>query len=223
MISSWSLTAEALRTWGDEVLVPAIEATQAEDAPLVPGDAQCQWCPVRGVHRDFTCPARARWVLESDPSPEEDLSALFDAPVSDLRAHYEGFLQPVDADRLLQFLERVEVLAADLRHALYQAAASGVDLPGRKLVRGRPGNRSWTDAARVALYASKSLRLRKGVIYKDVLRTPAQIQREVDAGTWRKLEKFVTRPDGKLMLVRADDKRPAVEVDNIFSEDSSND
>jgi hypothetical protein len=36
------------------------EVTRRPDAPLIPGEAQCQWCPVRA-----TCAVRSEWVIES--------------------------------------------------------------------------------------------------------------------------------------------------------------
>ena len=46
-IRTWKVSAIALRTWQDEDLIPAAKATHEPDAPLVPSDDGCRFCPVK--------------------------------------------------------------------------------------------------------------------------------------------------------------------------------
>lgn len=48
VIRSVEMKGADLIKWGKDVLVPAAKATQADDAPLVPGDEQCRWCQAKG-------------------------------------------------------------------------------------------------------------------------------------------------------------------------------
>ena len=53
-ISSESLSTEELQAWG-ALLLEAVAATDAPDAPRRPGDDQCRWCAAQAV-----CPERTR-------------------------------------------------------------------------------------------------------------------------------------------------------------------
>ena len=47
-IRSWHLTSNDLFEWQDNELIPAAQATQEDDAPLVPSEDGCRFCPVAG-------------------------------------------------------------------------------------------------------------------------------------------------------------------------------
>jgi len=51
-IRSWGISSDALFTWQDDVLIPAVNLTYQDDAPFVPSDDGCRFCPVAG-----NCPA----------------------------------------------------------------------------------------------------------------------------------------------------------------------
>lgn len=84
-VSTETLTAADLDDWATRVLRPAVEAVRADDAPRIPDDDACRWCPAAPV-----CPERVAVVaaaagltveLDGDPTPPDlltptDLAAL---------------------------------------------------------------------------------------------------------------------------------------------------
>ena len=47
-IRSWELTSDELFEWQDKELIPAAQATQEDNAPLVSSEDGCRFCPVAG-------------------------------------------------------------------------------------------------------------------------------------------------------------------------------
>lgn len=58
-VRRWRTTPEELREWAVKELVPAVKATEAPDAPLVPDKETCKWCI--GVD---VCPALRKRTAE---------------------------------------------------------------------------------------------------------------------------------------------------------------
>lgn len=58
-IRTWEISALALLTWMEEILIPGAKATLEKDAKLVPSDEACLFCPVKD------CSARYNKVVES--------------------------------------------------------------------------------------------------------------------------------------------------------------
>ena len=111
--------------WAETVLVPGAKATEAEDAPLVPGESQCFFCRARNQ-----CPARAK--------ANQDLARL----------DFDGSLLPPnlmtleEIAELLPKLDELKRWATDLQDFALKQAEAGERIPGYKLVEGR-SNRVW--------------------------------------------------------------------------------
>lgn len=125
-ISSESLRTEELQAWGARLL-EAVAATDAPDAPRVPGDDQCRWCAAQAV-----CPERTR-SLAADVFGEASQSSiplLSDGEVADL----------------LPRLDSVEAWCRAVRRsALSRVTQRPGSLAGWHVVEGRPRRRV-TDA-----------------------------------------------------------------------------
>nr|DAR90283.1 MAG TPA: Protein of unknown function (DUF2800) [Caudoviricetes sp.] len=79
-ISSEALLTEELQAWGARLL-EAVAATDAPDAPRVPGDSQCRWCAAQAI-----CPERTR-SLAADvfgEARQATVPLLSDAEVAEL-------------------------------------------------------------------------------------------------------------------------------------------
>jgi hypothetical protein len=120
----WTITVREVRDRIAEFARAAHEAI-TPSARLVPGDVQCQWCPVRG-----TCKAKADAIL--DMFPVEITAALPLMTEDDLAA-------------CLGRVDDIEGWCRDVRAEALRRARGGLEVPGYKLIEGRRGNRAWTD------------------------------------------------------------------------------
>jgi len=119
-VRKYGFDAFDLIAFGAE-LVLAAKATEAPDAPLVPGKTQCQWCDARA-----TCPA------------------LEKASTAMIEADFEKSLVDPDAlSRAMSIVPAVEARCKEIRSIVYGLLTKGGEVPGFKLVAKR-GKRYWT-------------------------------------------------------------------------------
>lgn len=212
-ISSWDEPVEYYL----ETVLPALKAQaaacDAPDAPLVPGDEQCRYCPAKGA-----CAALAGHATSAvtelfgpvgqglvEASAATDPNAM---PVEKIREILEA------APLLRQMIEAVETEAL-------RRMKAGVTIPGLKVVNGR-GSRKWALPEEQIEQKLKSMGMPKDAIWKSSLVSPAQVEKVV----WenRKGEKkqlserqmqtiqkeYVAHVAGSLTVALESDSRPAV-------------
>jgi hypothetical protein len=214
-ISSHDVSVRDLLANMGTIIVQAA-ATDAPDAPLVPGDSQCKFCRAKG-----SCSALANNVMKevgimfqpvvtqsldvAQQSADKDPSTMDDAQIA----------QIMEAAPLMrQLLEGVEAEALRRMQA-------GQTIPGLKLVNGR-GSRAW--ALPEAEMAEKLVKMGipKGAVYETKLVSPAKAEKltwEKRDGTKVQLterqlkrmdQEYVAKMAGKLTVVPESDSRPAV-------------
>ena len=214
-ITSHDVTVRDLLTNMGTIVTQAA-ATDAPDAPLVPGEGQCKFCRAKG-----SCAALAGNVMKevgimfqpvvmqtldvAQQSADKDPSTMDDVQIR----------QIMEAAPLMrQLLEGVEA------EALRRLQAGQV-INGLKLVHGR-GSRAW--ALPEAEMAEKLVKMGipKTAIYETKLVTPAKAEKL----TWEKRDgtkvsltdrqlkrmeqEYVSKLAGKLTVVSESDSRPAV-------------
>jgi len=205
---------DLLTNMGTIVLQAA--ATDAPDAPLVPGESQCKFCRAKG-----SCAALAGNVMKevgimfqpvvtqtldvAQQSADKDPSTMDDAQIA----------QILEAAPLMrQLLEGVE------KEALRRLEA-GQAIPGLKLVHGR-GSRVWALPEEEMAEKLIKMGIPKTAVYETKLVTPAKAEKL----TWEKRDgtkvtltdrqlkrmeqEYVTKMAGKLTVVPESDSRPAV-------------
>lgn len=194
--SEWDISVEGLELFAKFARKRALLALDAyfrgkknlKASDFKPSVDGCQWCRF-----SEQCAARTKTVnsvlaeeLEDDFAPELTPEQLV--------TEYEKL--PL----LRQHIDKVEKAMAAALH-------SGKKVPGYKLVEGRPGNRAWKDAEKVAeLYGDK--------LTKEVLMTPTEAVKVIPE---EELKDFITRKPGAPCVAAADDKRP--EWDSVTEED----
>ena len=197
-------------------IIAQAAATDAQDAPLVPGESQCKFCRAKG-----SCSALANNVMKevgimfqpvvtqtldvAQQSADKDPSTMDNAQIA----------QIMEAAPLMrQLLEGVEA------EALRRLEAGGT-IPGLKLVHGR-GSRAW--ALPEAEMAEKLVKMGipKNAVYETKLVSPAKAEKL----TWEKRDgtkvtlterqlkrmdqEYVSKLAGKLTVAPESDARPAV-------------
>jgi hypothetical protein len=213
-ISTWTATTKELL---DRVslLGQQARATDAPDAPLVPGESQCKYCRAKG-----SCAALAGNVMKevgimfqpvtqtldiAQQSADKDPTAMSD---DQLRQIMEA------APLMRQLLDGVE------KESLRRLKA-GQAVPGLKLVYGR-GSRAWSLPEEQMAEKLVKMGIPKGAIYETSLVSPAKAEKL----TWKKKDgtdmqlterqlktmgtEYVTSLVGKLTVVPESDSRPAV-------------
>lgn len=188
----WDTTPEALEQFGkfaSKAALKAIDAFQRgkkglKQADFRPGNDTCQWCR-------FSESCNAKRKVASSIAPDD----LSDAPDSvemtpdQLKAEY---------DKLPLMRQHI----ADIEKAMYAALMRGEQVEGLKLVEGKMGNRSWTDADAIEVSHGD-------VLKKEVLMSPTEAAKVLSAEEMAALEPFITRKPGQPSIATADDKRPA--------------
>lgn len=196
-VSTFTLSKDDLYQWAEDTLTPAAELAYAGN-----GDYQCgEWCQFCKVKHD--CRERAEYNLEL---------AKFDFRLPPL-------LTDEDVEEILGRIDGLVSWANDIKEYALQAAVSGKEWNGWKLVEGR-SNRRYTDEAVVAEavtvagfdpYERKVL----GVTAMTSLLGKKRFE-EV-------LGSYIEKPQGKPTLVPESDKRPVINTAkqdfNEFEED----
>lgn len=194
--SEWDISVEGLELFAKFAQKRALLALDAysrgkknlKASDFKPSVDGCQWCRF-----SEQCAARTKTVNSVLAEELEDDFALELTP-EQLVAEYENL--PL----LRQHIDKVEKAMAAALH-------SGKKVPGYKLVEGRPGNRAWKDAEKVAeLYGDK--------LTKEVLMTPTEAVKVIPE---EELKDFITRKPGAPCVATADDKRP--EWNQVSEED----
>lgn len=191
-VKRWSLSASALRDWGQTVLKPACERTDDPDAPLVPSDRACKWCRAKSL-----CPALKAHVVAVAQTE-------FMNPV----------LPPVETltgPQLEQVMDSLDLLVAWSKEAkayAQQMVETGLlTLPNYKLVKAR-SQRRWTPEAEGVLSGilGDSAYTRKLVGIGAAEK--ALKVRDIDPGSV--MPGITEKPDNGLQLAAKTDKRKEI-------------
>lgn len=144
----------------------------------------------------------------------------------------EARLAALDDEHLAVCMDAVDLVEGwckAVRAETERKLLAGHLLPGWKLVEGKQGNRKFSDEVE-AESMMKAFRLKREEMYDFVLISPTSAEKlvtQVDekgkpilgAKQWAKLQKLITRSDGKPSVAPASDKRPAwtpPKVENDF-------
>lgn len=183
-ISSATMSRDDLYKWAVEVLKPAADEADAGTGEFHTGD-WCRFCRAKHI-----CRERAKRNLEL--------------------ASYEFTSPPLLSDEeITEILDKVDNLlnwANDVKEYALQEAIGGKEWPGFKLVEGR-SIRKYTDEQEAAKLAAEA-----GYDpYEKKVKTITELSKEMGKKKFEEvLGKVVVKPQGKPVLVREDDKRPAL-------------
>lgn len=197
-------------------IISQAAATDAPDAPLVPGDSQCKFCRAKG-----SCSALANNVMKEvgimfQPVVTETLDVAQQSADKDPATMDDAQIRQImeAAPLMRQLLEAVE------KEAL-RRLESGGSIPGLKLVNGR-GSRAWALPEEEMAEKLVKMGIPKSAVYETKLVTPAKAEKL----TWEKKDgtkvtlterqlkrmdqEYVSKLAGKLTVAPESDGRPAV-------------
>jgi hypothetical protein len=214
-ITSHTVTvADLLSSMG--TIVAQAAATDAPDAPLVPGESQCKFCRAKG-----SCAALASNVMKEvgvmfQPTVTQSLDVAQQSADKDPTTMDDAQIRQImeAAPLMRQLLEGVE------KEALRRLEA-GQSIPGLKLVNGR-GSRAWALPEEEMAEKLVKMGIPKSAVYETKLVTPAKAEKltwEKRDGTKMQLSdrqlktmenEYVVKMAGKLTVVPESDSRPAV-------------
>ena len=101
-----------------------------------------------------------------------------------------------------------------IRAEVERRLLAGTPVTGYKLVKGRQGNRAWTDAEE-AEKMLKVFKLKQDEMYNFTLINPTRAEEllaESNPRQWAKAQKLISRADGKPSVAPLSDKRAALEI-----------
>ena len=187
-VSTYTISKEELLQWAEEVLIPRAKLAYAGEGDFAAGE-HCQFCKVKA-----TCRKRAEYNLEL--------------------ARYDFEIPPtLDDEEIEAVLAKADALAAwvsDVKEYALQAAVSGKQWTGWKLVEGR-SNRKYTDETAVAKAVTKAgcnpyEQKLLGITGMTSVLGKKQFESILGSLTYK--------PQGKPTLVPESDKRPAMNTAN---------
>ena len=214
-IVTWIVPVSYLLDRADELFHEAL-ATDAVNAPLVPGESQCKYCRAKG-----SCSALASNVMK-------EVGIMFQPTVTQTFdiAQQSADKDPatMDDDQLRQIMEAAPLMRQLLEGVEKEALRrlqSGKAILGLKLVNGR-GSRAWNLSDDQIAEKLVKMGIPKSAIYETKLVSPAKAEKL----TWEKRDgskvtlselqlkrleqEYVSKLAGKPTVVSESDSRPAI-------------
>lgn len=186
----WVVTIDeltAFRAKARQAVTYFERARQNVEEYLSPSEKACKWCKVKA-----TCPALRAEIEAAIAAVPEELDALNSA---------------------MKLTKLAEDWAKAVRAAVEAALLEGKPLADYKLVEGRRGARSWTDAEQVEKLLKEKFRLKTEDMYDMKLISPTEAEKLLGESKrrWAQLEKLIEQKPGKPSVAPMSDKRPPIQ------------
>jgi hypothetical protein len=213
IISYDEFTPGDLTEWVHDTVVPAVLATDAEDAPLKSGD-HCKWCGIKG-----NCAEQANATLTQ-------AQVLFDKVDIAEQAANQNPNELTD-DQIREIIE-AKPLVMNLIKAVEEEAMRrfkiGQPVSGLKVVKGR-GQRKWNQSPEMIEKVLRGMGVPKSAVYEQKLISPAKC----GSVTWTKRgsdkektltkrqldklnEEYIEKSKGSNTVVPESDSRSAIDL-----------
>lgn len=189
-VTTFELSIGELLKWANDYVKPRAEMALNGDGEFTPSAEACQWCKAKAI-----CRARADKNLEIAKYEFEDPNFL-------------------NADQLAEILSKAKEIASWLKdveeYSLEQVRDHAKTIPGWKLVAGR-SNRKISDSEGLLMVLEVEGFEDEDILKPQELKAIGQLEKVVGKKKFAELSaEFVTKPEGKPVLVVESDKRPAL-------------
>jgi len=197
VIRSWEISAKDLLAWGSDILVPAAKATHEDDAPLVPGDEQCRFCPAKGQCKALYAKTQEIAMLDFKDEALPDPRVMTD----------EQMMVVLDAADLIN-----EFIKAVIKESRNRLDAGSEDYEHRyKLVKSKTHRKLNENAVE-----DLSLYIDEDALFEKKLKCLGAIEKALKPDYSKKeiieiMQEVTTKPDGALVIAPVTDKRQAIE------------
>lgn len=199
----WDIDLDDLLDFGDQ-LIRIAKTTYRKDAPFVPGDKQCAYCPAA---KNLVCEAYKKFTLGMLIDDEDAIDEEIEMGIP-LRMANTKHMSPERRSHILQHRSMINKFLDRLAAEELDDALKGRPTPGRKAVDGRSPARKYTDKEEAE--REITLILPDEEAYTRKLISPTQLEKVVSEKTYRRLEKrLIDRGEPKPVMVPVGDRRPA--------------
>lgn len=217
-VSEWAISIEELNEFAERAREATAEAfiianiSKCEnELPLIdtltPGDIQCHFCKAKAI-----CPGLERGCVNAISGGNFCGSAQEDPQIADAVENVPN----MDLTHLGEVYSQLGIIklwteAIDAR--ALKTMSEGIPVPGLKLIEGRKGKREWGNDEEAVALLKDQFRYKNEVVYTAKVISPTQAEtliKKAKPRQWAKLEKIITRADGKPKVVLEDDPRPAL-------------
>lgn len=199
----WDVDLDELLDFGDEVIDLA-RATYKKDAPFVPGEKQCAYCPAA---KNLVCAAYKKFnldmLIDDDDAMDEEIEMGIPMRMANTKE-----MTPERRSHILQHRSMINKFLDRLAAEELDDALKGRPTPGRKAVDGRSPARKYHDKEDAE--REITLILPDEEAYNRKLVSPTQLEKLVPEKVYKRLEKrLVDRGEPKPVMVPEGDRRPA--------------
>lgn len=199
----WEVSLDDLLAYGQDVKRAAAK-TKDPNAPRCASSKACMWCPASKV--DGACPEFEAFMLKIAQISLPDLEEAADLDLPPPLPTAER-LSPEARSFIVQngsfFMNWIDRMKDDL----LERALRGEPVHGLKAVDGRLSPMKYIDKAKAEKIAREEI---GSQAFKETMKTPTQIKKELGDETFAKISSVVTRGASKPQLVSLSDARPAL-------------
>lgn len=195
-IDTYTLTPEKLKKWVKE-LSQCITLAQSKNPPIVPGEAQCRWCPIAA-----SCKARYKQASQDAKNVFATVQAL---PKEITPKQISSILKVIP--RLQDYIKQIQIFATqELEH--------GNSVPEYKLISGRSIRKWGIDEDIIIKWLTKNT---PDIDPFDISLKSISKLEKVDKSLKKNkdFQKMVIKPQGKATLVHISDKREAIQPSSV--------
>lgn len=183
-IESYTMKAEELRKWGEEVVKPKAQLAFEGKGETKAGE-WCVFCKVRD-----RCKTRSEYLLENYEKYKE-----------------KEELKPEELAEILEKSKEIKTWLSDIEKYALDLALKGTDIPGFKVVEGR-SNRIIVDPDALAKVLI-NLGYNEQEIFE--LKSITALEKLLGKKKFAEIsQKYITKPEGKPTLAKVSDKRQEI-------------
>lgn len=214
----WRLSLAELQERVEKLRIAA-EKTRDPNAPLVPGEKQCLWCPIANMPgRIGGCAAHHDWIAETidakfdrieslnevgmDWTPPQNISREVRSHIVRMKSSIEKWLEKLHADELSDLISHGPAC-------------------GFKAVDGRAGRRVHRDEVKSLAYIKARLKEKgksEDEAFTKKLISPSQGEKLLRLGTNNFPRSLIDQGAPKPVMVPVEDDRPSISVEDKFDE-----
>lgn len=220
----WTTTPVELAVFATEVRRAASEIEESKPlggyTALRAGEKQCRFCKAKAF-----CPELQAFVARETLNDfDDETKALCTKTVTPQSIATEvDLMAPERLAMAFDALPVIELFVKAVKDRALAELKNGLDVPGYKLVEGRPGNRAWRETAMDEIEGQLTHALGEQA-YDIKLISPAKAENLLKkTPTWKVLDALTDRARGKPTVVKASDKRPALTHLGDFEDETASD